>query len=97
MEIIDRFLHAPKTSFFLLGPRGTGKSTFVHQHFKNARKIHPADLRGLRSFKEEYPDSKALFLYRGKERLAKDGILCLPCVEFIKELRPDRLLDQAFN
>lgn len=64
---------------------------------KNARKIHTADLRGLRSFKEEYPDSKTLFLYRGKERIVKEGILCLPCVEFIKELRPDRLLDQAFT
>jgi len=64
---------------------------------KNARKIHPNDLRGLRSFREEYPESKALFLYRGKDRLVKEGILCLPCVEFIKELHPDRLLDQAFT
>ena len=64
---------------------------------KNARKIHPVDLRGLRSFKEEYPNSKALFLYRGKERIVKERILCLPCVEFIRELRPDRLLDEAFT
>jgi predicted AAA+ superfamily ATPase len=64
---------------------------------KNSRRIHPNDLRGLRSFREEYPESKALFLYRGKDRLVKGGILCLPCVEFVKELRPDRLLDQAFT
>ncbi|MEW6377613.1 MAG: AAA family ATPase [Thermodesulfobacteriota bacterium] len=63
---------------------------------KNAKKIHPNDLRGLRSFKEEYPKSKALFLYRGKDRFMKEGILCLPCVEFLKELWPDRLVDQAF-
>jgi hypothetical protein len=25
--------HPPKTSFFLLGPRGTGKTTWVKQHF----------------------------------------------------------------
>ncbi|OGP76122.1 MAG: ATPase [Deltaproteobacteria bacterium RBG_16_49_23] len=64
---------------------------------KNARKIYPADLRGLRSFKEEYPDSKRLCLYRGRDRLMKDGILCLPCMDFLKELHPDRLLDEAFT
>jgi predicted AAA+ superfamily ATPase len=64
---------------------------------KNSRKIYANDLRGLRSFREEYPESKALFLYRGKDRLDKGGILCLPCVEFVKELRPDRLVDQAFT
>jgi predicted AAA+ superfamily ATPase len=63
---------------------------------KNAKKIYPNDLRGLQSFKQEYPESRALFLYRGKDRLMKGGILCLPCVEFLKELRPDRLFDQAF-
>ncbi len=36
MEIINRFVQPPKSSFFLFGPRGTGKSTFVHQHFKDA-------------------------------------------------------------
>jgi len=36
MEIIDRFFNPPKSSFFLFGPRGTGKSTFVHQYFRNA-------------------------------------------------------------
>lgn len=64
---------------------------------KNTRKIHPADLRGLRSFKEEYPDSKRLFLYRGRDRLMKEDILCLPCMDFLKELHPDRLLDEAFT
>jgi predicted AAA+ superfamily ATPase len=77
-----------EVDFIVYGPEGLWAL-----EVKNARKIHTADLRGLRSFKEEYPDSKALFLYRGKERLVKEGILCLPCVEFLKELHPDRLLD----
>ncbi len=81
-----------EVDFIVYGPEGLWAL-----EVKNARKIHTADLRGLRSFKEEYPDSKALFLYRGKERLVKEGILCLPCVEFLKELHPDRLLDQAFT
>jgi len=36
MEIISRFFHAPKQNFFLLGPRGTGKSTWLNQHFDSA-------------------------------------------------------------
>jgi len=74
-----------------------GPEDFWAIEIKNSRKIHPNDLRGLQSFKEEYPKSKALLLYRGKDRLMKGEILCLPCVDFLKELRPDRLLDQAFT
>lgn len=33
---IPRFFKAPKESFFLLGPRGTGKSTWLKEHFPNA-------------------------------------------------------------
>jgi len=36
MELISRFLKAEKQSFFLLGPRGTGKSTFIKTSFPDA-------------------------------------------------------------
>ncbi|MBI5115096.1 ATP-binding protein [Candidatus Poribacteria bacterium] len=36
METIKRFLKPEKQSFFLLGPRGTGKSTFIKKAFPNA-------------------------------------------------------------
>ena len=36
MEILSRFLKADKQSFFLLGPRGTGKSTFIRRIFPDA-------------------------------------------------------------
>jgi predicted AAA+ superfamily ATPase len=62
---------------------------------KNDKKIHPGDLRGLRSFKEEYPMSKTLLLYRGKDRLMKDGVLCLPCNDFLRRLIPNLSLDNA--
>jgi predicted AAA+ superfamily ATPase len=55
---------------------------------KNAARIQPQDLRGLRSFTQDYPEARAFLLYRGKERLVKDGILCLPCEEFLRSLRP---------
>jgi len=36
MRHIKRFLKDPKQSFFLLGPRGTGKTTWIHDHFNGA-------------------------------------------------------------
>jgi predicted AAA+ superfamily ATPase len=36
METIDRFLKSERQSFFLLGPRGTGKSTFIKKLFPDA-------------------------------------------------------------
>lgn len=34
--MISRLLQKPKQSILLLGPRGTGKSTWIHHHFKDA-------------------------------------------------------------
>jgi len=61
---------------------------------KNTARLQPQDLRGLRSFQEDYPQSKAYLLYRGKERLMKNGILCIPCEEFLLALHPDHLIDR---
>jgi hypothetical protein len=36
MEVFRRFFTPPSSSFFLFGPRGTGKSTFVRQYFPKA-------------------------------------------------------------
>jgi uncharacterized protein len=57
---------------------------------KNSQQIRPEDLRGLRAFGEDYPESRRILLYRGKDRLLQNGILCLPCEEFLKALVPGR-------
>jgi uncharacterized protein len=36
MRHIKRFLSPTKQSFFLLNPRGTGKTTWIRDQFKNA-------------------------------------------------------------
>ena len=36
MEILNRFFQDTNQSYFLFGPRGTGKSTWVKQHLKTA-------------------------------------------------------------
>ena len=43
MKNYPRVFEPPKTSFFLLGMRGVGKSTLVRQHFKNAKVVDLLD------------------------------------------------------
>ena len=69
-----------------------GPDGFWGLEVKNTDKIRDQDLRALRAFREDYPQAKALFLYRGRERFLKNNILCLPCEEFLRQLHPDRKL-----
>lgn len=64
-----------------------GENTFKAIEVKNSAKINDADLRGLKSFQEDYPMCETIFLYRGKERLKKGEILCIPVEEFLRELK----------
>ncbi len=36
METVSRFFRKPRQSYFLFGPRGTGKSTWLKQHYPDA-------------------------------------------------------------
>lgn len=65
-----------------------GEEVFWAIEVKNTSRIRPEDLRALDSFKSDYPESTAYLLYRGKERLMKNGILCMPCDEFLSKLNP---------
>jgi len=55
---------------------------------KNSAQVRPEDLRGLKNFGEDFPESRRWLLYRGRERLLRDGILCVPCEEFLLQLKP---------
>jgi predicted AAA+ superfamily ATPase len=63
---------------------------------KNTNRIRPEDLRSLAAFRQDYPQGKAMFLYRGNEKLLKNNILCIPCEEFLKELVPGKDLSSIF-
>lgn len=69
-----------------------GDAGFWAIEVKNSARISDADLRPLRSFMEDFPECKTIFLYRGRERLMRHGVLCLPCREFLLQLRPDKPL-----
>ena len=72
-----------------------GEEGFWAIEVKNTSKVRDEDLRSLRAFLKDFPESRALFLYRGKERLSRHGILCLPCKEFLMQLRPSKPLETA--
>lgn len=66
-----------------------GENGFHALEVKNSVRVRPEDLRGLKKFGEDFPESRRWLLYRGKERLLMDDILCLPCEEFLLDLKPD--------
>ena len=74
---------AVEVDFVLYGPHG-----FWAVEVKNTRRIRPADLRGLQTFREDYPEAAALLLYRGDRRIQRGDILCLPAERFLADLRP---------
>lgn len=76
-----------EVDFVVYGPRD-----FAALEVKNAARVQAADLRGLRAFREDYPEAQAMLLYRGRERLRIDGVWCLPVDEFLRNLRPGRRL-----
>lgn len=72
-----------EVDFVLYGTEG-----FWAIEVKNSAKIRPADLRGLRSFMEDHPETQAVLLYRGERRLRKGKVLCMPVERFLADLRP---------
>ncbi|MBN2189782.1 MAG: ATP-binding protein, partial [Candidatus Aureabacteria bacterium] len=60
---------------------------------KNSDIIRSRDLKGLRSFKEDYPEASALLLYRGREKMKTGDIMCMPCDEFLSGLVPGKGFD----
>lgn len=67
-----------------------GRDVFRAIEVKRAARVSSKDLRALRAFREDYPEVSPCLLYLGKERLAIDGIPCIPCEEFLLGLDPDK-------
>lgn len=64
-----------------------GKNNLLAIEIKHTKHITSKMLRGLRSFKEDYPMAQLYILYLGAETLyLSDGITALPFVEALKKL-----------
>jgi predicted AAA+ superfamily ATPase len=70
-----------------------GESGIYAIEVKNSRRVDSSDLTALRHFAEDYPQSQRYLLYRGEDRIKRDGVLCMPCEEFLLALRPDSFPD----
>jgi uncharacterized protein len=66
-----------------------GSGGFLGIEVKNAARIDGRDLKGLQAFRQDYPECKPLLLYRGQDRILRDGVLCMPCEAFLRSLRPE--------
>jgi predicted AAA+ superfamily ATPase len=73
-----------EVDFIVYGPLG-----LFALEVKNTDKIRTDDLRGLKAFGIDYPECTRVLLYRGSDRISRDGILCIPCADFLKGLLPN--------
>ena len=73
--------------FIIYGPTG-----FWAIEVKRNSRISIHDVKSLKIFQEEYPEATCFLLHGGKERQKIRGILCVPIDEFLKGLKPDKLL-----
>lgn len=69
-----------------------GPSAFVAIEVKNTARIQARDLTSLKAFRQDYPPSRQVLLYRGNERRTIDDIACIPCEEFLRALQPSEML-----
>jgi len=66
-----------------------GEGVFLALEVKNSAKISPEDLRGLKTFRTDYPDAQIVLLYRGPERIIINEVLCIPAWDFLLNLHPE--------
>jgi hypothetical protein len=88
--MLQRRLERSKFSFFLVGPRGTGKSTWEEDrgHRSQSRSRRPPrDLRGLRAIAELPGLARRILVFLGPQPLAtSDGIDAWPLSHFSQML-----------
>jgi len=70
-----------EVDFVVYGPRG------LHAfELKRSSAVHTKDLRGLKSFKEDYPEARLHLLYLGKNKEYYGDIDVIPLIDALKEL-----------
>ena len=64
-----------------------GGNTFTAIEVKNSASINSKDLTAFKSFGEDYPQSKQICLYRGKEKIYRGKVLLVPAEEFLLNIK----------
>ena len=78
MQIINRFLPNPTTSFFLFGPRGTGKSTWLSACFPDALWIDLLDPATLRTYTAHPEHLESLVFGSNQKKIVVDEVQKIP-------------------
>jgi len=65
-----------------------GESGIHALEVKNTARVRPEHVRSLKAFAADYPSAALHLLYRGREPLLVDGVICRPVDAFLAELRP---------
>lgn len=56
---------------------------------KNTQRVSSADTKALEIFLQDYPMAHAILLYRGTERTKIKNVICVPCEDFLLQLKPN--------
>jgi hypothetical protein len=67
-----------------------GERGLLALEVKRSARVRSEDLRGLRLFREDYPEARAILLYPGSRRSREGGIEVVPLDEGPREM--ERLL-----
>lgn len=72
-----------------------GDSGLYAFEVKNTTVVRPDDLRALKIFQVDYPQSQLTLIYRGDEQFDRDGIKCIPCESFLSSLKVNAMLGES--
>lgn len=59
-----------------------GEKGLIAIEVKNSDQIRTDDLKGLKLFGLDYPQTQLIFIYRGKKTEKRENILCVPAEDF---------------
>lgn len=76
-----------EVDFVIYGPRG-----FWAIEVKRGSHVHSQDLKGLKAFKNEYPEASPSLLYQGEHARSIEGIDCIPLSTFLMQIHPDKAI-----
>lgn len=65
-----------------------GEQDFWAIEVKNSNRVRTEDLKGLKAFKADYPESGQILVYRGTDHQLIDGITCIPAEFFLRFIHP---------
>src|SRR3989339_903311 len=96
MPYIHRFFHNTKNSYFLFGPRGTGKTTWLEKYFENALFINLLDTHLFR-FLSSHPERlESMVLEAPQKIIIVDEIQKIPELLSIIHLLIEKKLGYQF-